>query len=165
VEKRLYKSEREKMVFGVCGGLGEYFDIDPTIVRAIFVVMTFLGAGLAVPAYIVLAIVMPSRPSYAKESGTNERKAEYQRGEDTYAGESGGTFNEESGKGSPDEGKSRSLDSTMIVGLVLIGMGSVFLMKKLIPNFDIPFDLIVAAAMIAVGIALLFKNRGDSDGR
>ena len=56
--KRLVKSSN-KMLFGVCGGLGEYFDIDPTIVRVAFVValLTF-GTGLLL--YLILAIVMPS---------------------------------------------------------------------------------------------------------
>ena len=56
--KRLVKS-KDKKIFGVCGGLGEYFDIDPTVIRIIFVVafLMFLTGPLV---YLVLAIVMPS---------------------------------------------------------------------------------------------------------
>ena len=59
--KQLYKSNTNKKIAGVCGGIGEYFGIDPTIVRLGFVALTFLaGGGLA--AYIVAAIIMPDQP-------------------------------------------------------------------------------------------------------
>ena len=56
--KQLYKSRTNKKVAGVCGGIGEYFDVDPTLVRLGFVALSFLaGGGLMV--YIVAAIIMP----------------------------------------------------------------------------------------------------------
>ena len=56
MQRRLVK--KEKKIFGVCSGLGYYFDIDPTLVRAIFLIAFFLfGTGLL--AYIILAIVIP----------------------------------------------------------------------------------------------------------
>ncbi len=71
MEKRLTKSKTDRKLFGVCGGLGEYFGIDPTLVRLAFVLLTlFNGIGLAL--YIILAIIMPSEknvdmvPSYRK---------------------------------------------------------------------------------------------------
>jgi phage shock protein PspC (stress-responsive transcriptional regulator) len=54
--KRLVK--RDKKIFGVCGGLGEYFGIDPTIVRAIFL-FAAVAFGTGILLYIILAIVMP----------------------------------------------------------------------------------------------------------
>ena len=58
--KQLYKSNTNKKVAGVCGGIGEYFGIDPTIVRLGFVALSLLaGGGLAV--YIIAAIIMPER--------------------------------------------------------------------------------------------------------
>ena len=58
--KQLYKSNTNKKVAGVCGGIGEYFGIDPTIVRLGFVALSLLaGGGLAV--YIIAAIIMPDR--------------------------------------------------------------------------------------------------------
>ena len=60
--KQLYKSSTNKKIAGVCGGIGEYFGIDPTIVRLGFVALTFLaGGGLA--AYIIAAIIMPDQPA------------------------------------------------------------------------------------------------------
>ena len=59
MKKRLYKSAVNKKLCGVCGGIAEYFDIDPTIVRLAWVVFTLFG-GSGIIAYIIAAIVMPS---------------------------------------------------------------------------------------------------------
>lgn len=57
--RRLTRSAREKMWAGVAGGLGEYFDVDPVLVRLIFVAATVFTGGLTVPLYILFWIVMP----------------------------------------------------------------------------------------------------------
>jgi len=57
--KRLTRSQSEKIFLGVCGGIAEYFGIDPTIVRLLFVLSIFAG-GAGPVAYVVLALVMPS---------------------------------------------------------------------------------------------------------
>ena len=61
MNKRLYKSNENKMVCGVCGGIAEYFDIDPTLVRLGWVLVCALG-GSGILAYIIAAIVIPGRP-------------------------------------------------------------------------------------------------------
>ena len=61
MEKKLYKSNTNKVLDGVCGGIGEYFNIDPTLVRLAWVVFCALG-GSGLLAYIIMAIIMPSRP-------------------------------------------------------------------------------------------------------
>jgi len=62
VEKRLYRSRSERLLWGVCGGLGNYFGLDPTVVRVIWVVMLVFAIFPAVLAYIILAIVIPLEP-------------------------------------------------------------------------------------------------------
>ena len=58
--KRLYRSNENRMIGGVCGGLGEYFDIDPTLVRVAFVFGAFLGVpGALVLIYLVMLILVP----------------------------------------------------------------------------------------------------------
>lgn len=61
MNKRLYKSNKDIMLFGVCGGIAEYFDIDPTIVRLIVAALV-LGKGSGLIIYLVAAIVMPKNP-------------------------------------------------------------------------------------------------------
>jgi len=56
---RLRKSDTDKMLFGVCGGLAEYFGFDSTIIRIIFVTLAILAIGSPVLIYIILALVMP----------------------------------------------------------------------------------------------------------
>ncbi len=66
MENRLYRSRSDRMIWGVCGGLAEYFGIDPTIVRIIAVLLAFAnGAGIL--AYIILAIVVPLENSQVTE--------------------------------------------------------------------------------------------------
>jgi len=60
VEKKLYRSRTNKTIAGICGGLGEYLNLDPTIVRVLWVLLSFWGPGLI--AYIVMACVIPEAP-------------------------------------------------------------------------------------------------------
>ena len=61
MEKRLYKSNQNKMIDGVCAGIAEYFNIDPTLVRLGAVVLCCMG-GSGILAYIIAAVVIPRRP-------------------------------------------------------------------------------------------------------
>lgn len=61
MNKRLYKAEEGKMLCGVCGGIAEYFNIDPTLVRLGFALFCLAG-GSGVLAYIIAAIIIPSKP-------------------------------------------------------------------------------------------------------
>jgi len=60
--KKLYLSDTNKKLGGVCGGIGEYFDIDPTLVRVIFVFLTLLSLGMGILAYILIWMIIPRRP-------------------------------------------------------------------------------------------------------
>ena len=56
--KRLYRSKKDRMICGVCGGIANYFNIDPTLVRLSFVLIA-MGAGSGILAYIIAAIIIP----------------------------------------------------------------------------------------------------------
>ena len=59
-EKRLTRSRRHKMIAGVCGGLAEYFELDPTVVRVAYVLISIVSVAFpGILAYIVLMFVMP----------------------------------------------------------------------------------------------------------
>jgi phage shock protein C len=60
--KKLYRSRQQRMIGGVCGGLGEYFGIDPTLMRILFVLATFFGFGSAILIYLILLILVPEEP-------------------------------------------------------------------------------------------------------
>lgn len=57
--KKLLKSKSNRKIFGVCGGLGEYFGIDPTLVRLACVIGSFLSFGTIILIYLVMALIMP----------------------------------------------------------------------------------------------------------
>ena len=58
--KRLYRSRSQRMICGVCGGVAEYFDIDPTLIRLLLVLLGCTGTGVV--AYFVAAIIIPDDP-------------------------------------------------------------------------------------------------------
>jgi phage shock protein C len=61
MEKKLYKSNQNKMIDGVCGGIAEYFGIDSTVVRLIWALFSLMG-GSGILAYIIAAIIIPRSP-------------------------------------------------------------------------------------------------------
>lgn len=63
MKKKLYKSNTDKKLCGVCGGIAEYFDVDPTIIRLVWVIFTLAG-GSGLIAYIIAAIIMPDSNVY-----------------------------------------------------------------------------------------------------
>ncbi len=60
--KKLYRSRTNRMIAGVCSGLGNFFGIDPTVIRLVFIAGTILGFGSFVLIYLVLFIVVPEEP-------------------------------------------------------------------------------------------------------
>ena len=60
MNKKLYRIEQGKLIAGVCGGIAEYLNIDPTVIRLIWVLVAFSGAGLL--AYLVCALIIPEKP-------------------------------------------------------------------------------------------------------
>ncbi|MFA5070584.1 MAG: PspC domain-containing protein [Patescibacteria group bacterium] len=73
MDKKLYRSNKDKIIAGVCAGLAEYFDLDVTLVRIIFVVIVLAG-GAGVLAYVILWIVVPQNPGEgeAVKAGSKE---------------------------------------------------------------------------------------------
>ncbi len=61
MEKRLYRSRRSRMLLGVCGGVAEYFGLDPSLVRLGWIVFSCMG-GMGILAYFVCAVVVPDSP-------------------------------------------------------------------------------------------------------
>ena len=58
--KKLYRSKEDRMIAGVCGGIGEYLDIDPTVVRILWIVSAVFG-GFGILVYLLCAIVIPEK--------------------------------------------------------------------------------------------------------
>lgn len=138
MQPRLTRSTTESMVAGVCGGLAEYFNIDPVIVRLIFVLVT-LTSGLGLPVYLVLWILMPK--ASAEHSATGETvnlSLPQDVPPDAYA--------------PPSTPRGRSWRT---LGLILIGIGALVLLEQV----GIDMSLIFPALLIAAGVILLRRKR------
>jgi phage shock protein PspC (stress-responsive transcriptional regulator) len=77
MEKKLYRSRASSMIAGVCGGLGEYFRVDPTILRVVAVLLIFAD-GIGVLAYLIGWVIIPRRPETEAEVVTAD-KSEFNR--------------------------------------------------------------------------------------
>lgn len=145
MEKKLQRSRDKKVFAGIAGGLGDYLDIDPVIIRIVFVLITiFHGFGLLV--YIIMWIVIPEEPFNNAFFQSNTGEAE----------NLGETVDEEPGNftASINE-KAKSSNGRIIVGIVLIFIGIIFLAEKMFPFFD--FEFVFAIGMIALGASLIFN--------
>lgn len=148
MEKRLYRSTTDKMIGGVAGGLAEYFKIDPTIIRVLFVVTVFFGGG-GIIAYIILWIVVPEKPFNLP--GTNSGNIDPQSGQST---DNSFTRNSE---GSVSMSLPRSENKSIWFGIVLILLGGLFLMDNFFPRFD--FGDYWPVILIGLGIGLIIKAK------
>ena len=143
--KRLYRSRKDKIISGVCGGIGEYFSIDPVIVRIIAVVL-FLWGGSGIIAYVIALIVIPLEPEAGdqevrKVSKPAERKEEEKA---VRTGRDSGAF---------------------IIGIILVVVGGLFLLR----NFPFFHDyywwfkhqlghIFWPAILIALGAFMILKG-------
>ncbi len=138
MSKRLYRSKTDKMLFGVCGGLGEYFEIDPVIVRLLFVAFAFGGLGIIV--YIIAAIVISEEQTKQTKEQQNENKKIKELKLDIHSGASQGQ---------------------MLFGLIILLLGISFLLQNIFHWFQ--FKLIWPFILIFIGIAILIRqdNKGE----
>ena len=150
MNKRLYRRDTDKMIGGVCSGLGEYLGIDPTIVRIFFVLLA-LADGFGGFIYLVLWLVLPpagqSEPTSLEETirtGTDEIAAR--------ARTLGDELREASDHPNPQ--------TNLIIGGVMVLFGALFLIR----NLDITwlrwlnFGMLWPALLIMAGVILLVRH-------
>ena len=146
--KKLYRSRTDRFIAGVCGGIGQYFDIDPVIVRIIFIVATFAnGAGLI--AYLILAIVVPLEPGTSAMS-ENEQKMESLF---TKAHEKTEHIVEEI------KHDKRPVESRRnIFGIIIIFVGVMILFNQFLPYGWFQWEYFWGGAIILLGFYILYKK-------
>lgn len=141
--RRLTRS-RDQMLAGVAGGLADYFSLDPTIVRILFVISAFVSFGTAILGYIILAIVLPPAGS-----GSEPRSG-------------GGASIDDPAARAAGLSDSRGMDGGVIVGLVLVAVGFLVLFNgfEMLRWFGWRlFDFWWPAILITAGLALIFMRR------
>jgi phage shock protein C len=128
--RRLYRSRNDRVLGGVCGGLAEYFDVDPVLVRIAAVALAVSG-GLGVVAYLVAWIAVPERPFAAEILEPEMPEKNEALGITT----------------------SRRLGATIAVGVILMGTGIVMLLDRVAPWFN--GAMFWPIVVIAVGAVLV----------
>lgn len=69
--KRLYKSSTNRKIDGVCAGIANYFNIDPTAIRVLWAIITLFTVGVGILAYVACALIMPVEPDYIDQGENN----------------------------------------------------------------------------------------------
>ncbi len=141
MQKRLYRSQTDRKIAGVCGGIAEYFELDSTLVR-IFAVLLALLNGVGFIGYLICWLVMPNPPT------------QYESFQD-----GGGEVLEYS----PALGTSaRTSARRMSVGIVLITLGLVLLLQRYLPWYKVD---VLPVLLIVGGVLLLYRGWRESRNR
>ena len=156
MEKRLYRSRSERIIWGVCGGLAKYFDIDPTIIRIIFVLLA-VAKVVGILAYIILAIVVPSEGSKASEP-RETIKENVDEIKET-AGELGSEIRSTFAGGDTSEETHKTHQRRNMFGIILVVLGVLFLMGTLNLLWWLRWDYLWPIIPIAAGLTIIFGNR------
>jgi len=133
--RRLSRSRRERLFAGVAGGIAEYFDLDPVVVRLLWVAAAVLTYGLAIPAYVVMMLVMPKED--AMPIGSTEPPTWQPPG---YV----------------DADRTRRRQQS--AGIVLIALGLLFLAAQSGLLWWISFRYLWPLILIAVGVGILLRQ-------
>ncbi len=156
--KKLYRTVNDKVIGGVAGGLAEYFDVDVVIFRLLFVLLVLFGGG-GLLAYIIMWIVIPPKRNnfqYANHKSATQTEA------------SGANAHTEDFQAEPQQPVSASKKNTpsntsLIAGIILIGMGVLFLINRIMPWINLgnfwPVLLIIGGFFIIDPNILKSKNR------
>ena len=138
--KRLYRSRKNRVIAGVCGGLAEYLDIDPALVRLIVLLLAFAN-GIGFVFYFVAWLVIPQEPVERRDSALSEE-----------TGEGGVQY-------SVDPHEKRN--SRIWVGIILIVTGVIFLMSNYMPWLS--WSNLWPLILVAVGIYLIVGNKEEAE--
>lgn len=150
MNKRLYRSRTNKMVAGVCGGLGEYMDIDPTLVRIVFVLLV-LASGMGVLAYLAMWLIVPEEGETAESASAETVRAGAEQMAQKAQEVSGGV------KQAVDD---RKIEPALVAGVVLIVLGAFFLLQNLNVWWIgwVTGKVLWPAALIVIGLVLLLRR-------
>ncbi|WP_292485362.1 PspC domain-containing protein [Methanohalobium sp.] len=143
---KLTKSKSDRMLAGVCGGIAEYFDVDPVLVRVAFVVLALVN-GLGILLYIILAIVMPEPENNDK---TPEQNTTSEKGTDEYS---------ENDTYTKTQHKSSHTDRTLWLGVILIILGIFLIIDRFNVFWWLGWDVLWPGILILIGIWIIAKVR------
>ena len=156
MEKRLNRSRSDRMIWGVCGGLAKYFDMDPVIIRIIFVLLIFAN-GLGILAYIIMAIVVPLEGSKATapKEAIKENVEEIKEAAEELGHEIRSTFAAEDKAEASDKIHQRR----NLIGIALVVLGILILMGTLNMFWWFRWGYLWPLILVAIGLIIIFGAR------
>ncbi|HYM52506.1 MAG TPA: PspC domain-containing protein [Candidatus Dormibacteraeota bacterium] len=143
MSRRLYRSRTDSVLGGVAGGVAEYLDADPAIVRIIWAILAIVTGGIFLVLYIVMWIVVPETPVPTTVAPVDAAP--------------GATVVE----GPAEVPRRGSGSGAMVFGLILVGLGAYFLIDEYLPQVDV--SSLWPIGLVVLGLALLVNSlRGRS---
>lgn len=166
MNQRLYRSRRERVIAGVAGGVADYLNVDPAIVRVIWAVLVFTTGGVFGLIYIVMWVVVPEAPPGYEASwppaGTAAPLPPDQAGAPGAPGEPPAAGAPVPPAGPPYAARPhRGGEGRLILGAILIVLGVWFLVRTYIPQ--IAWDRLWPILLVVAGVALLVAALGRRD--
>jgi len=154
MSKKLYRSRKDQIIGGVCGGIAEYFGIDPTLVRLAFVLFALIeGAGII--AYIIAWIIIPERPE-GRSSKSEEEVYDVELNSEDEDEE--GEYKAEENSSSHDQKKSKE-QRKRILGLILVVLGIFFIIDSWIPGLY--WRRFWPVVLIGLGALLIYREASN----
>jgi phage shock protein C len=150
--RRLYRSRRDRQLAGVAGGMAEYLEIDPTIVRLLWIASIFLG-GFGILLYIIMAFIVPLDPRQTPAGGPWQAPDGGMTPDGGVAPD-GTTVPQWTSPDAGRESDTRGGRAGLIIGVMLIAFGAIALANVLLPGWAVGAAL-GPAFVVAVGIALV----------
>jgi phage shock protein C len=147
MNRRLYKSPSERVISGVAGGVAEYLDIDPSVVRVVWALLALITGGVFFVLYIVMWIVVPEGPEPAVIPG------EGAEGADPVTGQPGAASPSTWSATSRHRARRHSGGGSWVFGLILIGTGLYFLAREYYPAVNV--DRLWPLGLVLLGVLLL----------
>lgn len=151
LNKKLYRSTERRIIAGVCGGIGEYFSVDPVLIRIVFLLLTLIG-GSGVFFYIFCWIIIPreghENNNQKKVSGFADELRERAMGFTTRCKQYGGIKRKKNGT-----------PKANILGIFLVIFGFILLFDKISPFNFLRWDLFWMIVIILIGLFMIFKTK------
>jgi phage shock protein PspC (stress-responsive transcriptional regulator) len=158
MNRRLYRSRRDSILGGVAGGVADYFDMDPSIVRIVWAILALATGGIFLVLYIVMWIVVPEGPSaatVAQAAATDPAAPPPEPGSEATVTDAVAPVAASAPTWEVQEQRLRRGGSSgaVIFGVILIGLGIWFLIDQYVPAIN--SDLLWPVALVVLGIVLL----------
>ena len=151
-EKKLYKSRDDKWFGGVCGGIGEYFDVDSIIIRIVAIILGIVTSGILIFIYLLLCFLIPYEPIreytmhskkfssfYSNSSGVNEYNTNFNSGAYNF-----------------DDDKINKNKNQQKIGLFLVVIGVILFLGNVLPKYM--SDFIVPVCLLIAGLLLIVSS-------